>query len=339
MNRKLLAAAVAGVVAPMTAQAVDVSVSGQINRAIRFADNGHNSDVQHVDGSASSSRFRITAEGELMAGITAGARVEAGWWANKGSGLDVDVMDAGKPTKVDFRYSALDFSGDFGKITMGWSNPAGNGIEWTSYSGAWAGTEYSPDTNSGIHVMDSDGVGMGSVWSFLPSVNISRQNTLRYDSPSIGPVGLGISLQKNGDDGQTWSFQGTVSQSFGASDIQGGLFYMEDKLAMAGGVLFAQGTSVNAVWGKDESGDKDYESMYFNVSHTWGNTSVALGYRTGDDSMGMKKEGQAIGLGLSQDLGSGVMVYAGFNNYSFDMMGKELEDINAFHIGSRVTFN
>jgi hypothetical protein len=38
-------------------------------------------------------------------------------------------------------------------------------------------------------------------------------------------------------------------------------------------------------------------------------------------------------------LGSGVDIYAGFNNYSFDMPGKDLEDVTAFHIGSLVTFN
>ena len=91
MNRKLLATAVAGAIAPMAAQALDVSVSGQVNRAIRFADNGANSDVQHIDGSASKSRFRFTAEGEVMAGLTAGAHIEYGSSNNAGGGLDVDM--------------------------------------------------------------------------------------------------------------------------------------------------------------------------------------------------------------------------------------------------------
>jgi predicted porin len=338
MNRKLLATAVASAIAPMAAQAVDVSVSGQVNRAIRFADNGVNSDVQHIDGSASGSRFRITADGELMDGVQAGAVVEVGWTVNGGGALDVDVADAAKPKDVDFRKSSLHFSGDFGKVTMGWNAPAGNGIEWTSHSGAWAGTEYSADSNSGIQVRASDGKAMGSVFSFLPSVNIGRQNTLRYDSPSIGPIGVSVSLQKNGEDGQTWSFGGSLAQDFGGSSVSGGVFVMEDKFAIAGGILFSQGTSVNAVWGNNDTGTTDYETMYLNVSHTWGDTSVGLGYRTADDG-GTSKEAQAIGLGISQSLGSGVSVYAGFNNYSFDMTGYDLEDINAFHIGSLVSFN
>ena len=84
MNRKLLAVAVAGAVAPMTAQALDVSVSGQVNRAIRFADNGNSSDVQHVDGSAAGTRFQIAAEGEAMPGVVAGAVLQEGFSANGG---------------------------------------------------------------------------------------------------------------------------------------------------------------------------------------------------------------------------------------------------------------
>ena len=338
MNRKLLATAVASAIAPMAAQAVDVSVSGQVNRAIRFADNGVNSDVQHIDGSASGSRFRVTASGDVMEGLQAGAVVEAGWTVNGGGSLDVDVADAAKPTNVDFRKSSLYFSGNFGKVSMGWNAPAGNGIEWTAYNGAWAGTEYSADTNSGIQVRTSDNHARGSVFSFMPSVNIGRQNTLRYDSPSIGPIGVSVSLQKNGEDGQTWSFGGDLGHDLGGSSVKAGVFVMEDKRAIAGGIRFPQGTGVNAVWGTNEAGTTDYESVYVSISHTWGNTSVALGYRNTDDTS-TTKEAQAIGLGVNQDLGAGVSVYAGFNNYSFDEAGYDLEDINAFHIGTLVSFN
>ena len=93
MNRKLLAVAVAGVVAPMTAQALDVSVSGQVNRAIRFAGNGTESDVQHIDGSAWGSRLWLTAEGEVMPGINAGAVMEQEFAANRGWQVDVDTED------------------------------------------------------------------------------------------------------------------------------------------------------------------------------------------------------------------------------------------------------
>ena len=336
MNKKLLATAVAGAIAPMAAQALDVSVSGQVNRAIRFADNGVNSDVQNIDGSASKSRFRFTAEGELMAGITAGAHIEYGASNNPGGSLDVEAEDKG--ASPDPRHSLLYFSGDFGKVTMGNAPAAGNGVMWTSHNGAWMGTEYSPDTNSGLGVMATDGSSSGySVFSFFPSVNIGRKNTLRYDTPSIGPISVSASVQKDSATGHAWSFGASLGHDVGAANVIAGLIYMEDVLGIAGGLAFANGTSVNAAWGSDDDSGEDYEDMYINVSHSWGSMNVAVDYRSTENGADM--EGRAIGLGAQYSLGDGVDVYAGFNSYSFDAPGMDLEDINAFHIGSRVRFN
>ena len=142
MNRKLLAVAVASVVAPMTAQALDVSVSGQVNRAIRFADNGANSDVQHIDGSAWGSRFWLRAEGEVMPGINAGAVMEQEFAANRGWEADIDAPDKGLANGL--RHSYLYVTGGFGKVTMGHTAPVG-GVMGTAYNGAAFGTEYSAD--------------------------------------------------------------------------------------------------------------------------------------------------------------------------------------------------
>ena len=368
MNKKLLVTAVAATIAPMAAQALDVSVSGHVNRAIRFADNGVDSDVQHVDGSASKSRFRLTAEGEVMAGLTAGAHIEYGSANNPGGSLDVDNDD--EKASFDARHSLLYLSGEFGKITLGNAPSAGNGIMWTSHNGAWMGTEYSPDTNTGLGVMTTDGAAYKrcspldeptvthevvdgsvnhvvavedcaaqSVFSFFPSVNTPRMNTLRYDTPSIGPVTLSASIQKDSEDSHDWHFGASLSHDVGAANVIGGLLYEEDKIGIAGGIAFANGTSVNAAWGSDDASGQDFEDMYINVAHSWGNMSVAVDYRSTDNDMNM--EGRAVGLGAQYSLGGGVDVYAGFNNYSFDVPDPDvdLEDISAFHVGSRVRFN
>ena len=336
MNKKLLATAVAGVIAPMAAQALDISVSGHVNRAIRFADNGVDSDVQNIDGSASKSRFGFTAEGEVMPGITAGAHIEYGSSNNGGGSLDVEAEDGG--ANFDPRHSLLYFSGDFGKVTLGNAPAAGNGIMWTSHNGAWMGTEYSPDTNSGLGVMQTNSDETGySVFSFFPSVNIGRKNTLRYDTPSIGPISVSASVQKDSATGHSWSFGASLGHDVGAANVIAGLIYMDDVLGIAGGLAFANGTSVNAAWGSDDDDGEDYEDMYINVAHSWGSMSVAIDYRSTENGADM--EGRAIGLGAQYALGGGVDVYAGFNSYSFDAPGMDLEDINAFHIGSRVRFN
>ena len=373
MNRKLLAIAVAGAVAPMAAQAVDFSISGTIDRAIRFADNGDGSDIQHVSG-PSPTHFAFAANGEPMPGIIAGGRIEAGWAANSAGGRDVDGPDASPA--ISYRHSYLYFKGDFGRITMGHTNPAGKSAMFGSHnnSGAWAGTEYSIDHTTAISVMATDGMPYAcvpstnathqpqddgtidherdeescgySVWSFMPSINIGRANVLRYNSPQIGPVTFEASIQKDDADSTShqWNFGAKVSQDIGAANVIGRLHIKEDVLALSGGIKFANGTSVNAAWGKDEDGKnpmktarQDFEDIYVNLSHSWGNMSVAIDYRTSDDR-NTDLEGRKIGLGTNYAVGEGVNVYAGFHNYSFDAPDMNFEDVNSFHIGTSVSF-
>ena len=353
MNRKLLAAAVAGVIAPMTAQALDVSVSGRVNRLIRFADNGAGSDVQHLDHTASRSRFTFTAEGEVMGGINAGAYLEAGFASNRGWQHDIDQPDDGASTNRDFRFSNLYFSGAFGKVTMGHAAPAGNGQMFSSHNGAWAGTENGVDSNSSISVHYSElmegeddtdsGLNVNSFYGF-GAISPGRANILRYDTPSIGPIALAMSVRKDGADDHRWEFGGSLSHDVGGSSVIGGMSFSDDALGLSGGIAFPQGTSVNVAWGFDDTPnamgvDRDYEHVYANVAHSWGDTSVAIQYQSAETGRS-DRDSQNIGLGVSQSLGSGVQIYAGFNNYTFDdATNRNLDDVNSLHVGSMVRFN
>jgi hypothetical protein len=283
-----------------------------------------------------------------MAGINAGAHIEQEHASNRAWQAQVDGADAG--TSQGFRHSYIYFSGDFGKLTMGHTSPAGNGAMWSSHNGAWMGTEYSLDSNSTIAVMTTDGVSAGSAAAYMPSVNIGRRNVLRYDTPTIGPVSFAGSVfkpdsngsessldQTDADESHHWSFGANLSHDVGAANVIGGLLLMEDVIGISGGIAFANGTSVNAAWASDNDSGEDFEDMYVNVAHSWGNMSVAIDYRSTDNAENM--EGRGIGLGGQYSLGGGVDVYAGFHNYSFDRPGMDLEDINSFIVGSRVRFN
>ena len=338
MNRKLLAVAIAGAIAPMTAQALDVSVSGHVNRMIRYADDGHDSDVQHLDTTASRSRWRMTAEGELDSGITAGARIESGFASNRTSQVGTHHTEDVGPDP-DFRFSYIYMSGNFGKVTLGHAPIAGNGAMWNSHNGAWAGAEYSSaEVASGVMLRTSDGGQLGesgtSLWSAFGSVTRSRGNILRYDTPSIGPVSLAGSIGNAEDD---WSLGASLSQDVGGSSLIAGMIYDDTKLGVSGGLAFANGTSVNLAYGTNDSKD-DHQDIYANLAHSWGNTSATIDYRTVENqTAGL--DSQSIGLGMNHSLGGGVDVYAGYHHFSFDMADTDIENISVFHVGSRVRFN
>jgi hypothetical protein len=352
MNRKLLAAAVAGALAPMAAQAVDFGVSGHVNRMIRYADDGIDSDVQHLDhGGAFGSRFRIRASGELDSGLMAGATIEHAFASNVdyrtplnagGANEEAHEADGGSNDDVRLRHSFLWLSGSFGKLSLGHTSPAGSGVMWMGDSGAWRGHEYSTvDAASAVQLRTSGGGMAGSsLWGAFGSVSFSREDILKYDTPAIGPAALSVSIDSN----DNWALEATMSTEMGGSSFSGGAFVGEvpgsdeRKFGLAGGVSFPNGTSVKLAYGSDDSYSRDHDDFYAGLGHSWGNSSVAIGYRFVDAKNALFDDAQSIGLGFNQSLGSGVNVFAGLHNHSFDGVSADVEDVNVFHIGAEVAF-
>ena len=66
---------------------VSVKLSGQVNRAILWWDDGEDSDVYFVDTENSNSRFRITGSATISPGRTAGFRIEADWFIQNNSSI------------------------------------------------------------------------------------------------------------------------------------------------------------------------------------------------------------------------------------------------------------
>ena len=255
MNRKLLATAVAGAIAPMAAQALDVSVSGHVNRAIRFADNGVDSDVQHIDGSASKSRFRFTAEGEPMPGITAGAHIEYGSSNNAGRQGSTSSRDD-KGASFDARHSLLYFSGDFGKVTLGNAPSAGNGVMWTQPQRRVDGHRVLAGHQqwSGSDAMTNG----RSVGAFRVLVLPERQHAphehaaLRHAVHRAQSASRPVS-RRTVRTSHDWHFGASLGHDVGAANVIAGIVYEEDKSSASRAALaFANGTSVNAAWGSDD---------------------------------------------------------------------------------------
>ena len=68
-----------------SAYAVTVKLSGQINRALMWADNGNNSELFHVDNDNSSTRFRLTGMEEFGKNLKVGVVWETQFESNTSS--------------------------------------------------------------------------------------------------------------------------------------------------------------------------------------------------------------------------------------------------------------
>ena len=355
MERKLIAAAVSSALAlPMAAQAVEFSVSGQINRAIISVDGGgpngmpdtHNGDVTHVDSNASSTRFRFTGSEELENGMTAGVQLEFdNFFAGDNAGLNPPVSGNQEHSTrtIRTRHGNVYLSTAGGKITIGKGSAAADGMAHADLGGpSWLG---------GATNWCSYAAFNGPA---CPSNDGGRKEVLRYDTPAIGPASIAVSTGNNDYFDIKLSIAGSMGDA--GYDLRIGHIAEYEKVdvtppwedsmrvitdtgditTMSGSVSFGQGTSVSAAWSQEDTGSQ-VEYQYMKLDHSYGDGSIGVYYKTGEYGAGEKDgvEGAVWGIGIGHSLGGGATAYAGYRQISEDKM----KDIDLLLAGMRVTFN
>ena len=312
MNRKLLLAVVAGAVAlPLTAQAVEVSVSGHLGRAIVITDSG-DTDVSHGDMGASPSRFRLTGSEELDGGITAGMSLEYG------AGNDPNA-------NPNLRQAHISLSGDFGRLAIGQQSSATDGVAYASYNGAAAlgGVEVGCDYCSA---------------DFITAYGHGRAEGVKYTTPGIGPAS--VTVFSDADD--VWNAALNLSGSAAGGSYQINAGYSDkgmgnENTVVSGAVMLAGGMHANMAWGQTDEDDSDF--FNFGVGYVaGGGTAIAANYYTSDIDGG----GDGVSVGVGQALGESVTLFASYMNlnYDDDMNGAvAVDDENLIVIGARIGFN
>ena len=198
MERKLIAVAVSSALAlPLAAQAVEFSVSGQINRAMTTVDGGgpknmkdkNDGDLQHVDANASQTRFRFTGSEELENGMTAGVQLEYGLTGN-------------------LRHANVSLNTGGGKITLGHGSVATDGVTEANLGGpSWLGGV----THWCSYHSPSDASDADYVSPVCASNDGGRVPSLRYDTPALGPATVSVSIA----DDDYWDVRLQIAGSFG----------------------------------------------------------------------------------------------------------------------------
>ena len=126
-----------------------------------------------------------------------------------------------------------------------------------------------------------------------------------------------------------------------------------DMWTFSGAFKFSQGTSVALAYGEAdmEGADPDGDYWYIKVGHDWGNNSVAIDYKTSDDTIadamctGGACGGETFGIGFVHTMPKPkVDLYVGYRNFELDdwnsaAAGAGVDDIDVFFVGSRVKFD
>jgi predicted porin len=345
MNKKLLAVAIAGAVAaPMSAQAIDYSISGHVNRMIRFADDGQGSDVQHVDNEASRTRFRIQGSEDIGNGMKAGIYLETSWASNDATNVPLKAADTGD-IRFDIRHSALFFSGDWGKVTLGHTSDAHDGASFADLSNTWLVNEWATnfDHGGGIAFRTTAGGTAGTtLGGAFSSFDGGRRDGLRYDSPALGPVSVAVSVHND----SRWSIGAYSSTSLGGGELSanigytdfGGTSAADDKWSASASYLFSQGTNITLGYGQSDggAGAADPDMYYVKLGHQWGSHAVSIHYGESSDLSARSEDNTMWGVGWVYTMRKDIELYAGYNNFELDRAGTE--DVDLFVVGSRVKF-
>ena len=311
MERKLIAVAVSSALAlPMSALAVEGSVSGHVNMAIINVDG---SDTTIKDGNGSETRFRFTGSEELDNGLTAGVSLEVG--AGGGAyGYSADSRD------FRVRQANVSLSSAAGKLTIGQQNTPADASSYADVGSTWI---------AGATNWCSYGIGGGAA---CVNNETGRKRAVRYDAPAIGPLSLGVAF---GND-DVWDAAAQVSGSAGDAGYNLRVGYNGTKGnedLIVGGSVTVGSTGVAASWTDGEDGNGDNESLYLKLDQSYGDGTVAVYYKRGENSTG---KGDQWGVGVAHGLGGGATAYAGYRIVDNDADYDKIEGLLA---GLRVTFN
>lgn len=331
MKHKALTVAIASALAaPMAAQAVDFTVSGQVNRALVFTDVADGDSVTSFEDNASSgSRVRFTGSSETMSGVDAGVNMEFG--VDEASGVGV-------------RHAAVSLGGEFGTLKLGHTSEAADG---TTYS-----------DKSGVFIGHGQEAGASTAAAYVIGMGGGRNSGVHFSTASFGPAALHLSASND----DRFSAKITFSGDAGVAAYGGAIAYLDtgsayQEVAGSLGIKLASGVTWSMAGGARSSGD-EASFVQSTVGYVFGSNSVGVSWYGSRDvqpapiagadpdnhphtTMTAREmgDGQAIGLGFTHNMPkSGVDLIATVQQYSADLAdGTDLDDTVAI-VGVRVKF-
>ena len=195
-GRIVIAAALAASAAAVHAQEkLEVKLSGQVNRAVMFADDGHDSDIFFVDNDNSSTRLRFSGTGNVTPGLKAGLILEVEYQSSPSNLVTFADRDGGSPN-FDERHVDLFFEGAYGKLSLGQGDGAANGGLEVDLSGTSVAHYADIAATGGALAFRTGGGAAGpTLGSVLSQQDFeSRYDRVRYDTPSFGGARVAVSM-------------------------------------------------------------------------------------------------------------------------------------------------
>lgn len=367
MNKNILTTVVAATLGVAgSAHALEAKLSGQINRALMYVNDGFLSELHHVDNINSGTRFRFTGTDELEPGIKAGVTFEVEMTSNPSSSVS-QTAKSNTPALAE-RIQEVYFTGGFGMLSMGQGLGAADGGIEVDLSGTFiANSSLGTSAVGGGMVFKTNTGGTGPALSTtLGNQDFEgRYDRLRYDTPVFGPVKIAVSTGTKADtanEAAVW----LNADLGGAGKLAGAIGYSQlDTNVVTTGKQEIKGLSLSWLAGfglnvtgafsnvEDEAaGDaqKDSTFKYLKVGYKVGAHAIAIDYGVGEDFAVRGDESKMVGIGYVYAPKPWADFYAGAKVHSLDRPGgatvgtgvaaaaAEFDEIKVVMVGSRLKF-
>ena len=335
---------------------VKLSVSGQVNRAALYVDDGDRSRAFHVDNDNSSTRVRWVGTGQVDDDFLVGALVEVQFESNSSANIDIDQDGEVSANNFSERHLTLYLdSKRYGRLWLGQGDTASNGTSEVDLSGtsviAYSGIE---DLSGGISFKNAatNAKLVTIAGAFNQFDGLSRRDRIRYDTPDIG----GFTLSSSFVQGDAWDVALRYSaayesigtrvaaaiayadgaQRFDFNQVNGSISAIHDSglnLTFASGTQDIDGRATNdpvMVYGK-----LGYQFAPFTI----GTTALAVDYGANDDLAADGDEFSTWGVFAVQNIDKiATELYFGYRNHDLDRPGVAIDDIDTAVFGARVKF-
>lgn len=220
---------------------VSLEVSGHINEAVMFWDDGNEDNIYITTNTNSRSRFRFKGSAKINADWSAGFLMEIG---ARQTGNSAANDAAGQVnTGLDIRHQALYLkSNSLGTVWLGHTSIAIDGIADICLGCTMNSTTETVLSYGGFKPYLKGGKGYAGVGlGALGAGNnvgsgASRRDVIRYISPTF--AGFVVSADAGGDD--QWSAALRYAGEFGGIRVAGGVGYGEDTELAAGTVVLGE---------------------------------------------------------------------------------------------------
>lgn len=326
---------------------VTTSVSGQVNRAVLWADNGENTDVGHVDNDNSSTRFRFTGAADMSETTQAGIVWETEFESNASNNFDIDQNNDGS---ADFKERKLEafYKGNWGKLSIGQGDGAANGTSEMDLSGTSV-VSYSGivDMAGGITFRSNGapiGEGLRVKDVFDNFDGLSRNDRLRYDTPALGPVGLAVSTT-NGD---AVELAARLASDWGDSKFEAALGYVNggdredfDQIGASASFLHSSGFNVTVALGEQDleaGGRPDPQNAYVKLGYHGGAHRFSVDFGRTEDLAVEDDEADTIGASWVWRAFKSAEIYVAYRHHELDRPGVDVDDVDAIMAGTRIKF-